>query len=166
MGSSPWGCKKLDMTERLLLSLLLFKLFISILTVYFGVFFKEIFQRDIFNMLYKLTMFSYIFILSYPSCILAWHYSHSSWLCPMLNIVSNFLFSHCLFTLWQHFISSSKISHSIFHVLYLCCRIYNFSNCVFQLLVPHLVVTCCCSVAQACSTLWDFMDCSTPGFPV
>ena len=25
---------------------------------------------------------------------------------------------------------------------------------------------CCCSVAQSCLTLWDAMDCSTPGFPV
>ena len=27
-------------------------------------------------------------------------------------------------------------------------------------------ITCCCSVAQACPTLGDPMDCSTPGFPV
>ena len=25
---------------------------------------------------------------------------------------------------------------------------------------------CCCSVAKSCPTLWDLMDCSTPGFPV
>ena len=25
---------------------------------------------------------------------------------------------------------------------------------------------CCCSVAKSCPTLWDAMDCSTPGFPV
>ena len=25
---------------------------------------------------------------------------------------------------------------------------------------------CCCSVAQSCPTLWDPMDCSTPGLPV
>ena len=25
---------------------------------------------------------------------------------------------------------------------------------------------CCCSVAQSCPTLWDPMDCSTPGFSV
>ena len=25
---------------------------------------------------------------------------------------------------------------------------------------------CCCSVTQSCSTLWDPLDCSTPGFPV
>ena len=25
---------------------------------------------------------------------------------------------------------------------------------------------CCCSVAQSCPTLYDPMDCSTPGFPV
>ena len=25
---------------------------------------------------------------------------------------------------------------------------------------------CCCSVAQSFQTLWDLMDCSTPGFPV
>ena len=25
---------------------------------------------------------------------------------------------------------------------------------------------CCCSVAKLCLTLWDLMDCSTPGFPV
>ena len=25
--------------------------------------------------------------------------------------------------------------------------------------------SCCCSVAQPCPTLWDPMDCSTPGFP-
>ena len=27
-------------------------------------------------------------------------------------------------------------------------------------------VCCCCSVAEYCLTLWDPMDCSTPGFPV
>ena len=26
--------------------------------------------------------------------------------------------------------------------------------------------TCCCLVAQSCSTLWDPMNCSTPDFPV
>ena len=26
-------------------------------------------------------------------------------------------------------------------------------------------IHCCCSVAQLCLTLWDCMDCSTPGFP-
>ena len=25
---------------------------------------------------------------------------------------------------------------------------------------------CCCSVTEPCPTLWDAMDCSTPGFPV
>ena len=25
---------------------------------------------------------------------------------------------------------------------------------------------CCCLVTQSCSTLWDPLDCSTPGFPV
>ena len=25
---------------------------------------------------------------------------------------------------------------------------------------------CCCSVTRSCQTLWDPMDCSTPGFPV
>ena len=29
-----------------------------------------------------------------------------------------------------------------------------------------LAYCCCCSVAQFCLTLWDPMDCSTPGFPV
>ena len=27
------------------------------------------------------------------------------------------------------------------------------------------IQTCCCSVAQSCPTLWDPMDCSTPGLP-
>ena len=27
-------------------------------------------------------------------------------------------------------------------------------------------VSCCCSVTKLCPTLWDPMDCSTPGFPV
>ena len=27
-------------------------------------------------------------------------------------------------------------------------------------------VCCCCSFAQSCPTLYDSMDCSTPGFPV
>ena len=31
---------------------------------------------------------------------------------------------------------------------------------------PLLQKVCCCSVAQSCPTLWDPMDCSTPGFPV
>ena len=27
----------------------------------------------------------------------------------------------------------------------------------------HVPISCCCSVAQSCLTLWDPMDCSTPG---
>ena len=27
-------------------------------------------------------------------------------------------------------------------------------------------VSCCCSFTQSCLTLWDSMDCDTPGFPV
>ena len=30
----------------------------------------------------------------------------------------------------------------------------------------HSQDVCCCSVAQSCLTVWDPMDCSTPGFPV
>ena len=40
------------------------------------------------------------------------------------------------------------------------------------LISPHLHLCCtilslfdCCSVTQSCLTLWDPMDCSTPGFP-
>ena len=29
-----------------------------------------------------------------------------------------------------------------------------------------ITICCCCSVAQSDPTLWDPMDCSTPGFPV
>ena len=29
-----------------------------------------------------------------------------------------------------------------------------------------LTFCCCCLVAKSCPTLWDPMDCSTPGFPV
>ena len=39
---------------------------------------------------------------------------------------------------------------------HICCW------CVFQILFP----CCCCSVTQLCPTLWEPMDCSTPGFPV
>ena len=28
------------------------------------------------------------------------------------------------------------------------------------------ICCCCCSVTQSCPTLWDPMDCSTPGLPV
>ena len=30
----------------------------------------------------------------------------------------------------------------------------------------NLDISCCCSVTKSCLTLWDPMDCSTPGFPV
>ena len=30
----------------------------------------------------------------------------------------------------------------------------------------HPPLVCCCSAAKLCPTLWDLMDCSTPGFPV
>ena len=36
-------------------------------------------------------------------------------------------------------------------------------NWVEQYLLKSI---CCCSVTQLCPTLWDPMDCSTPGFPV
>ena len=31
---------------------------------------------------------------------------------------------------------------------------------------PQAAVFCCCSVTQSCPTLYDLMNCSTPGFPV
>ena len=31
---------------------------------------------------------------------------------------------------------------------------------------PQRLGSCCCSAAKSCPTLWDPMDCSTPGFPV
>ena len=34
------------------------------------------------------------------------------------------------------------------------------------ILPSFLVVYCCCSVTKSCPTLYDPMDCSTPGFPV
>ena len=30
----------------------------------------------------------------------------------------------------------------------------------------HCCCCCCCSVTQSCVTLWDSMDCRTPGLPV
>ena len=33
-------------------------------------------------------------------------------------------------------------------------------------IVSCWVSCCCCSVAKSCLTLWDFMNCCTPGFPV
>ena len=30
----------------------------------------------------------------------------------------------------------------------------------------ELKTQCCCLVLQSCPTLWDAMDCSTPGFSV
>ena len=36
--------------------------------------------------------------------------------------------------------------------------------CWPQLALPHM--SFCCSVAKLCLSLWDPMDCSTPGFPV
>ena len=32
--------------------------------------------------------------------------------------------------------------------------------------LTFVICCCCCSVAKSCPTLWDPMDCSTPGFPV
>ena len=29
-----------------------------------------------------------------------------------------------------------------------------------------MVICCCCPVTKSCQTLWDPVDCSTPGFPV
>ena len=34
------------------------------------------------------------------------------------------------------------------------------------LFVLRLYFLCCCSVTKLCPTLWDLMNCSTPGFPV
>ena len=58
------------------------------------------------------------------------------------------------------------------HNTYVSC----FSNCWKCIQVYSLTISwsksvraascCCCSVSQSCLTLWDPMDCSTPGFPV
>ena len=34
------------------------------------------------------------------------------------------------------------------------------------LFATHNLVCCCCAVAKLCLTLFDPMDCRTPGFPV
>ena len=39
-------------------------------------------------------------------------------------------------------------------------------KCVGHSWFGWLRAYCCCSVAQSCLTLYDPMDCSTPGFPV
>ena len=31
--------------------------------------------------------------------------------------------------------------------------------------MEELLITCCCSVAKSCQTLWDLTDCSMSGFP-
>ena len=40
----------------------------------------------------------------------------------------------------------------------------SFLNLIPFISVSSLIMACCCSVAQSCSTLWDPMDCSEPGF--
>ena len=35
-----------------------------------------------------------------------------------------------------------------------------------EFLAASFDACCCCSVIQLCLTLWDPMDCNTPGFPV
>ena len=49
------------------------------------------------------------------------------------------------------------VNHFVILILYsdfnFCCRIY-------------CTVWSCCSVTKSCLTLWDPMNCSTPGFPV
>ena len=37
---------------------------------------------------------------------------------------------------------------------------------VFPVCLSLMLRSYCCSVVQSCPTLWDPMDCSTPGFPV
>ena len=49
---------------------------------------------------------------------------------------------------------------------------FSFISCPNKLFRASLVLTalwsicCCCLVAQLCPTLWNPMNCSTPGFPV
>ena len=58
-------------------------------------------------------------------------------------------------------------------VLIWCCYIQHFYEYFlngFLYICPKFlkaIYLChCCSVAKSCLTLWDPMDCSTPGFPV
>ena len=43
-------------------------------------------------------------------------------------------------------------------------RTYSYVGDLLTEIIENCV--CVCEVAQSCPTLWDSMDCSTPGFPV
>ena len=44
----------------------------------------------------------------------------------------------------------------------ICIKVYSFSLLQWN----YLYHNCCCSVTKSCPTLFDPMNCSTPGFPV
>ena len=52
--------------------------------------------------------------------------------------------------------------------LYIYIFIYIYTQTLSLSLYIYITHTllCCCSVTRSCLTLWDSMDCSTPGFPV
>ena len=45
------------------------------------------------------------------------------------------------------------------------CPLNNHGNFYISIIVHILLTKCCCSVTQSCPTLWNPMDCSTPGLP-
>ena len=75
-------------------------------------------------------------------------------------VMSNYLQPHGLQHAELHCSSLSPIVCSN------SCPLNNHGNFFISIIVHILLTICCyCSVAQSCPTLWNPMDCSTPGFP-
>ena len=60
------------------------------------------------------------------------------------------------------------VDQYFFLIKFSCClkKLSFISYNLSQLMMNSIRFCCCCSVAKPCTTLWDPMDFSMPGFPV
>ena len=105
--------------------------------------------------------FEFIFVLIFFYNLSVFISFHISIYCSYEQcwIVSSFSIRLIDHTLWNHALTE------LFQFL-LFYNWYYWTEYIHVYGIFPFCLICCCSVAKSCWTLWYFMNCSTPGFPV
>ena len=105
--------------------------------------------------------FEFIFVLIFYYNLSVFISFHISIYCSYEQcwIVSSFSIRLIDHTLWNHALTE------LFQFL-LFYNWYYWTEYIHVYGIFPFCLICCCSVAKSCWTLWYFMNCSTPGFPV